>query len=288
MMKWSAIAYFFGRDLHQNLKVPVGLIRSAVGGTPIESWMSHEAILEAAPEQKRKLEWADAQVAKSEKEPAAPRARKKGGMNAENPWWPSSLYHGMIQPLEPYTIRGVIWYQGESNGGQAAYAKLFPAMIENWRKDWGNETLPFGFVQIANFQADENRNEDQQTEPVEKAGWAVIREAQRQTLAVPNTGMACIIDIGEARNIHPVNKEEAGRRLALWAEAKVYGESRGVLGAAVRGDAGEGQGDCAEIQGCRRGADGQGRRASSRDSRLPGRIGNSRGARRGLRGTRWW
>jgi sialate O-acetylesterase len=146
-------------------------------------------------------------------------------MSDDNPWWPSSLYHGMIQPLEPYALRGVIWYQGESNRGQPQYLKLFPALIQNWRQDWSQAKLPFLFAQLANFQAERTRKEDQQTEPAEASSWAVIREAQRRTLTVPNTGMAVIIDIGEARNIHPVNKEEAGRRLALWAEATVYGRS---------------------------------------------------------------
>jgi sialate O-acetylesterase len=240
MMKWSALGYFFGRDLRQNLKTPVGVIDDAVGGTPVESWLSRDALLSAEPDKKQTLRWWDATVKKNapaeeawnaaaEKAKAAgekPAAKPKNlDISPDNPWWPASLYRGMIQPIEPYTVRGIAWYQGESNAGNPEYARIFPALIENWRKDWGNENLPFLFVQLANYQADEAAKADQQTQPSENSRWAVIREAQRRTLSVPNTGMAVIIDIGEARNIHPKNKEEAGRRVALLAEHLVYGQS---------------------------------------------------------------
>jgi sialate O-acetylesterase len=123
----------------------------------------------------------------------------------------------MIAPLIPFAIQGAIWYQGESNAGRAyQYRKLFPAMITNWRQDWGQGNFPFLFVQLANFMAVE-------PEPVDSA-WAELREAQLTTLALPNTGMAVIIDIGEARDIHPKNKQDVGKRLALWALAKTYGK----------------------------------------------------------------
>ncbi|HEY0868204.1 MAG TPA: sialate O-acetylesterase, partial [Fimbriimonas sp.] len=131
-------------------------------------------------------------------------------------WVPGGLYNGMIAPLIPYGIRGAIWYQGESNAGRAyQYRELFPLMIQDWRKRWGHD-FPFYFVQLANFMA---RNEG----PVESA-WAELREAQTMTLKLPNTGMATIIDIGEANDIHPRNKSDVGRRLALWALAKDYGK----------------------------------------------------------------
>ncbi|MEZ0325389.1 MAG: sialate O-acetylesterase [Fimbriimonas sp.] len=133
-----------------------------------------------------------------------------------NPWAPSSLYNAMIAPLVPYAIRGAIWYQGESNAGKAfEYRELFPAMIQDWRNRWGQGNFPFYFVQLANFTA---RNEL----PVE-SDWAELREAQSITLRLPNTGQAVTIDIGEANDIHPRNKREVGRRLALNALARTYG-----------------------------------------------------------------
>lgn len=126
------------------------------------------------------------------------------------------LYDGMIAPLIPYGIRGAIWYQGESNAGRAEqYRKLFPAMITNWRKDWAQGDFPFYYVQLANFMK-------QETEPTQSA-WAELREAQLFTLKLPKTGMAVAIDIGEGEDIHPKNKQDVGKRLALWALAMDYG-----------------------------------------------------------------
>jgi sialate O-acetylesterase len=129
---------------------------------------------------------------------------------------PSALYNAMIAPLLPYRIQGAIWYQGESNAGRAyQYRRLFPTMITNWRQDWGQGDFPFVFVQLANFMATEPEPTDSE--------WAELREAQLMTLALPNTGMAVTIDIGEANDIHPKNKQDVGKRLALWALAKTYG-----------------------------------------------------------------
>jgi sialate O-acetylesterase len=134
-----------------------------------------------------------------------------------NPNAPTSLYNAMIAPLIPYGIQGAIWYQGESNASRAyQYRQLFPAMIQNWRQDWKQGDFSFLFVQLANFMA---ANPD----PSESE-WAELREAQTMTLALPNTGMAVIIDIGEANDIHPKNKQDVGKRLALWALAKTYGK----------------------------------------------------------------
>jgi sialate O-acetylesterase len=131
---------------------------------------------------------------------------------------PASHYHAMIRPLVPYGIRGVIWYQGEANRGLPRfYRELFPAMIRNWRADWGQGDFPFLFVQLANF-----RGRDPY--PSEKAIWAETREVQLQSLAVPKTGMAVTIDIGEPGNIHPRNKQDVGKRLALAAQAVAYGK----------------------------------------------------------------
>jgi sialate O-acetylesterase len=135
------------------------------------------------------------------------------GPNNQNS--PSVLYNAMVAPLIPYAIRGVIWYQGESNAGRAyQYRTLFPLMIRNWRAAWSEGPFPFYFVQLANWHA-------QNTEPVE-SDWAELREAQTMTLREPNTGMAVIIDIGDADSIHPLNKLDVGHRLAVWALANTY------------------------------------------------------------------
>ena len=136
--------------------------------------------------------------------------------STSDPNTPTYLFNAMLNPLVPYAIKGVIWYQGESNAGQAyQYRELLPLMITDWRKQWGYD-FPFYIVQLANFMA-------QQTQP-EESDWAELREAQTHTLHLDNTGMAVTIDIGEAFDIHPKNKQEVGRRLALVARAQTYGE----------------------------------------------------------------
>jgi sialate O-acetylesterase len=132
-----------------------------------------------------------------------------------NSWRPSGLYNAMIAPLIPFAIRGAIWYQGESNAGRAyQYRKLFPAMIRDWRSAWGEGDFPFLFVQLASY--------IQEYSP--QTSWAELREAQSMTLSLPNTGMAVAADIGNPYDIHPKNKQEVGRRLALAAEAIAYGK----------------------------------------------------------------
>jgi sialate O-acetylesterase len=197
---FSGAAYYFGRQLHKELGVPVGLIDTTWGGTPAEFWTSRKA-LEAIP------------------------SLKHMAGAGEN----STLYNGMIAPLIPYAIRGAIWYQGEGNVGRAyEYRTLFPAMIANWRADWGQGDFPFGFVQIAPFAG---YSQDWGSHP---AACAELWEAQTMTLKTsPNTGMAVTVDIADEdlihpknkdyRGIHPLNKQDVGRRLALWALAKVYG-----------------------------------------------------------------
>ena len=177
-----------GVNLYKDLKVPIGLIHTSWGGTPAEFWTSRKA-LEANPALK-------------------PLAQGEA----------SCLYNGMIAPLIPFAIRGAIWYQGEVNIGAAyRYRTLFPAMIANWRADWGQGNFPFGFVQIAPY----NYHRDWKVDP---ACCAELWEAQLLTLkSTPNTGMAVTTDIGDLNDIHPKKKQEVGRRLALWALAKVYG-----------------------------------------------------------------
>lgn len=193
---FSAVAYYFARDLHAKLGVPVGIISTSWGGTPAQAWTSPEGF-EGKPELKG---FADQLKAAAEKPP------EKG----PGPHFPSALYNAMIAPVIPYGMKGVIWYQGESNAGQAKqYQTLFPAMIADWRTKWKLGDFPFLFVQIAPFKG----------QPPE------IREAQFLTLAKSkNTAMAVTTDYGDANDIHPKQKEPVGNRLSLAARALAYGE----------------------------------------------------------------
>ena len=231
--KFSAVAYFFGRDLRQALNVPVGLIHSSVGGTPAITWTGVKA-LEENPELKSLLERQakavaefnpaklaaqnkkqaekyrqDAAQAKAEGKPK-PKEPRPISSPMENQSRPCALYNGMIAPLQPYAIQGAIWYQGEANNGNPQqYQTLFPALITGWRSEWKQGDFPFLFVQIA----PENRMTPE------------IREAQLFTWQkTPRTAMAVTTDVGDANNIHPTQKEPVGARLALAARAIAYGE----------------------------------------------------------------
>ena len=223
---FTAVGYFFGRELHKKLNVPIGLIHTSWGGTAAQLWTSKPA-LEANPALKpildvfpRQMENYEKALAKYKEQSEKAKAENQPPPKAPNkPMAPCCLYNGMIAPVIPYGIRGAIWYQGESNAGAPKeYQTLFPEMIRNWRRDWGQGDFPFGFVQLANFRANKNEKLDQ---PVE-SNWAELREAQTMTLSLPNTGMAVIIDIGHPTDIHPRNKQDVGGRLALWAESQVY------------------------------------------------------------------
>jgi sialate O-acetylesterase len=203
---FSAVGYFFGRQLHQDLELPVGLINTSWGGTICEAWTSRQT-LETDADFQAILDRA--------------KVFKPGQPNQA-----SVLYNGMISPLIPFGIRGAIWYQGESNVSRAEqYAKLFPAMITDWRTQWGQGDFPFLFVQLAPFRY----NGKDPRECAEQ--W----DSQRKTLALPNTGMAVTTDIGNIRDIHPKNKQEVGRRLALWALAKTYGKDLVCSGPLYKG-----------------------------------------------------
>ena len=237
---FSAAAYFFGREVQEKLGVPVGLIHSSVGGTAIEAWTSMDVmkpkaelapLLESwekqiaagqSPEAQAKhaeatAKWKEAVEAAKAAGTPAPRAPAGPGRQPLDTNRPANLFNGKIAPLVGYTLRGAIWYQGEANAGNGPlYALQLPLMIADWRQRWGAE-FPFAWVQLPFFQT-------HTTGPDAPAGWASIREAMTQSLAVPNSGMAIALELGEAENIHPKNKQEVGHRLALWARAKVYGE----------------------------------------------------------------
>jgi sialate O-acetylesterase len=239
---FSAIGYFFSRDLQKARgNVPIGFIHSSWGGTPAEAWTRRDALaedpaLQPLLAQYRRLEgeypsqrygydrrvpiWNDAikawQAANPKPETPIPgMPAPRGG--PEDPHRPASLWNAMIAPITPFAIRGVLWYQGETNALRAwDYQRLMTAMIQDWRRAWNRGDLPFLFVQLANFR---------QNPPNPGASWwADVREAQRLTLGLPNTGMASAIDIGNPLDIHPLNKQEVGRRLALSARGVAYGE----------------------------------------------------------------
>jgi sialate O-acetylesterase len=231
-VQFSAVGYFFGSELHKHLNQPVGMLFTSVGGTPVEAWTSKEALaaipagiaveqtyektvqdypskLAAYKTQEPDLEkkWeADSAQAQKDNKPAPPKPSPPKDPSGS---YPSRFYNAMVAPLIPYSIKGVIWYQGESNGGHGlAYRSLFPAMIQDWRHRWGQD-FPFLFVQIASF----------------KGADPMIREAQFLTLQrVPNTAMAVTTDIGDPTNIHPTHKRPVGERLALAAYNLAYGE----------------------------------------------------------------
>ncbi len=230
---FSAVAYFFGRDLRQHLKVPVGLIWSAVGGTPAEAWTPRETLemdpvlnellkkydlavqtfnspTATAAREQEKQRW-DAEVTKARAEgKKTPAALARNESPSSNTQRPCGLYNAMIAPLHPYALAGVIWYQGENNAERAAeYKQLLPAMIASWRTHWGQGNFPFLFVQIAPH----GRMSPE------------IREAQLWSWQhTPNTAMIVTTDVGDAKDIHPRKKEPVGARLALAARAVAYGE----------------------------------------------------------------
>jgi sialate O-acetylesterase len=234
---FSAVGYFFGRELNDQLGVPIGLIDDSWGGSACEAWISRDE-LEGKPmydalvkkwdedvknfdEAKWKAEMAvwqkKADEARKEGKPAPPN-RPRFDSPAGSNHRPANLYHGRLEPVMPYAIRGAIWYQGESNAGRAyQYREMFPLMIKSWRDDWKQGDFPFYFVQLADFMAEKPESGD--------SAWAELREAQTMTQdKLPNTGQAVIIDIGEGADIHPMNKVEVGRRLARWALARDYGK----------------------------------------------------------------
>lgn len=228
--KFSAVAFLFAREIRADQKVAIGVIEADWGGTPAEAWTSLPALAADAslmPEFAAFAKLADEEGAysleKQYQEEQIASAKAEGKPAPQFPWhaeirsWiPSADYNGMIAPLTPFPIRGVIWYQGESNAGPeraATYNRLFETMIRDWRSQWKVGDFPFFFVQIANWKAGADSR------------WPEVRDAQRRTLELKNTGMAVTIDIGNPDNIHPTNKQDVAHRLALAARAIAYGES---------------------------------------------------------------
>lgn len=228
---FSAVGYFFGRQLHQTLDVPIGLIDNAWGGSAAEAWVrrdrleadkTYEDLLEKWEQiesnydhEQAMAQWRERVRAWEENRrgsrPRPPRNQLAGQHR------PANLYNGVLRPILGYTIAGVIWYQGESNSGRAyQYRELFPLMIQNWRDEWAQGNFPFYWVQLADYQ----RETDQ---PAESA-WAELREAQTMTAKrLPHTGQAVITDLGEAEDIHPRNKQDVAKRLARLALKNEYG-----------------------------------------------------------------
>jgi sialate O-acetylesterase len=218
---YSAVAYFFGRDLQKALNVPVGLIASSWSGTIGEAWTSRPAL--AANAELRGIVTAHRAAVQNYAQHKARMQAKRLPDPDKSQNGPSNLYNGMIAPLIPYALRGAIWYQGESNAGRARhYQTLLPALIANWRADWGQGDFPFLIAQIAPFSPIVR---DPRLVMQESASWAEVREAQLLTsLRVPNTALAVTTDVGDEFDKHPKRKEPVGGRLALAARAVAYGE----------------------------------------------------------------
>lgn len=233
--KITATGYFFAKELRKKLNVPVGLLECSWGGTRIQPWISEatyfedenmKAYFEAS--RKESLETIKIMDAKDyvdkayEKKLAKWKANNKKGRKPKAPkhptedmQLPATLHNGMLSSIIPYAIKGAIWYQGESNAVfmPDEYEAYFTAMIKSWRAEWNQGDFPFYWVQLA---ACQRANEEADN------GWAVVNDKLRRTLKLENTGMAVLNDIGEAKDIHPHNKMDAGKRLALWALKKDY------------------------------------------------------------------
>ena len=227
---FSAVAWYFAREIEQREHVPVGVIDSTWGGTVAEAWTRMEALGADAALAPVFVQWgkmtgkeSDALLRDQDEQRQRAEAKAAGRPEPQFPWhpqllsWgPGMLWNGMIAPLTPFPIRGVIWYQGESNSALARaplYKRVFSTLIEDWRQEWGVGDFPFLFVQISNFKSNE------------KEDWAELREQQLKTLELRNTAMAVTIDIGTPENVHPPDKVDVGLRLALAARALAYGET---------------------------------------------------------------
>ncbi|MEM9940648.1 MAG: sialate O-acetylesterase [Planctomycetota bacterium] len=238
---FSGTAWFFGRKLHEELDVPIGLINSSWGGTDVAAWTSLK-VQKSNPNLNAKFEAYESTVKNYDEEKSNQRFEKsladwlqkkknneKVGRRPRKPInplvnqnRPSNLFNGMIHPLIPYGIRGAIWYQGERNSKTIASGELYEVqlktMIQDWRSRWQIGDFPFLAVQLPNFKKP-------QQAATENSGWVMLRESQMNTLELPNTGLAVTTDVGMANDIHPKNKQAVGNRLALWALGTTYEKS---------------------------------------------------------------
>ncbi len=219
---FSAVAYFFGRAILQQEHVPIGLIDASWGGSPAEAWTSLDAIgsdsalmpIFSNRAVRMDREGSQQRLVSASTDAAAPGVQQEWH-SAQASWHPAALYNAMIAPFTPLSIRGVIWYQGESNSSPAMaplYARLFAALIQDWRARWHQANLPFLYVQLSAYGGSP------------KDEWGVLRQAQFDTLHLTNTGMAVTIDIGNEHNVHPADKQDVGARLALLARRMSYKE----------------------------------------------------------------
>jgi len=247
--QFTAVGFYFGRKIHQETGIPIGLIKSAWGGTAVEPWCTPNglaAVAELAKDKekldkqiqeyrgkfKAMLPRIEAYVAESRKalatdaELQVPVESLPYPISNREPIGWHCLYNGMINPLVHFGIKGALWYQGENNGNEGdSYFQKKRALIGGWRKAWNVGDFPFYFVQLCSFSGYPGTKPNEN--PAGGDGWAATRMAQLKTLTIPNTGMAVAIDLAEAgnhANIHPTNKKDVGERLALWSLAKDYGK----------------------------------------------------------------
>ena len=207
---FTAVGYFFARELYGKLKIPIGLINSSDGGTQIESWLDPDSVKQFPLVEER---WQKRMA--EDMTPAAPGQTVKKPAPEKDLQRPACLFNAMVHPYVGYAFKGAIWYQGENNVKRAAeYQKLFPALIEGWRAQFDRGDFPFYWAQLSNYDFEGRPN---------GTAWAFLREAQTMTLSVPNTAEAITLDIGDPGNVHLHNKQEVGRRLALIALARAYG-----------------------------------------------------------------
>ena len=243
---FSAVGYYFSRELQKALKVPVGVIHTSWGGSPAEVWMSEPVlsgnaeykrdILDIYPAQQERFEKALAQY-KKDKDAAKADGKPFAKQAPRAPWKPTELFNAMIAPLIPYTIQGAIWYQGESNAGHAwQYRTLYADMIRNWRNDWQQGDFTFLGVQLAPFDHSRKRSLEEITAVPTNSNWAELREAQvLSTIVLKNCGLAVITDVGDKDDIHPTKKAPVGARLALQARQIAYGEKLVAVGPTYQG-----------------------------------------------------
>lgn len=207
---FSAVAYYFGKMLQDSLKVPVGLICNAIGGSPTEAWVDRNTLEYKFPAILRNWTQNDF-IQDWVRGRAALNVKKADSKQQRHPYEPCYLYEAGIRPLEQYPIKGIIWYQGESNAhNREAHEKLFKLLVESWRKNWENKDLPFYYVQLSS---------------INRPSWPWFRDSQRRMMyEIPNTGMAVSSDLGDSLDVHPKHKQPIGERLAHWALNQTYGK----------------------------------------------------------------